>query len=146
MGRLLNIATKVKVQAPMKTWVAINVTCEHGLQDDWRGQPGRRQVTVLSQEGWAAACHEIQQDLIWTTRRANLYTSNINLENATGKILRIGSVELLITQETAPCERMNVSHPKLMHALNKNWRGGVCCEVLHEGQLLVGDEIEICNA
>ncbi len=117
MGHLLSIATKVRTRAAMKTWAAINITCEHGLQDDWRGHPGRRQVTVLSQEGWMAACHEIQQDLVWTTRRANLYTSNINLENSTGKVLRIGSVELLITQETAPCKRMNVFHSELMHAL-----------------------------
>jgi len=130
----------------MKTWATINVSCEQGLQGDWRGQPGQRQITVLSQEGWLAACHEIQQDLIWTTRRANLYTSDVNLENSSGKILRIGSVELLITQETAPCKRMDEFHPELMQALNKSWRGGVCCEVLQGGLLLVGDKVEICSA
>ena len=49
-GKLLGIAIRRAPHAPMEEIDAIDVTCEHGLENDSRGKPGRRQVTVMSQE------------------------------------------------------------------------------------------------
>ena len=51
-----------------------------GVADDFRGRPGRRQVTVLRLEDWQAACAQAgRPELPWTTRRANLLVSGIDV-------------------------------------------------------------------
>ena len=127
------------------------VTAGGGVADDFRGRPGRRQVTVLSLEDWQAACTQAgRPELPWTTRRANLLVSGIDLaslgEAAEGSLLRIGPVELEVTGETAPCERMEEAWPGLRTALAVAGRGGVTCRVLHGGELTAGDPVQARHA
>ena len=124
------------------------VTVSGGVADDLRGRPGRRQVTVLSLEDWQAACAQVgRPELPWTTRRANLLVSGIDLaavnqaaaQGAEGCLLRVGSVELEVTGETAPCDRMEEACPGLRAALAVAGRGGVTCRVRRGGELAAGD-------
>ena len=48
-----------------------------------------------------------------------------------------------ITQECAPCERMEALHPGLRAALEPDWRAGARARVLRGGEVAVGDEIRI---
>ena len=113
------------------------VTLAGGVADDFRGRPGRRQVTVLSLEDWQAACRDAGcPQLPWTARRANLLVTDVDL--AAAGVLRIGSVELEVTGETAPCERMDQAYPGLRAALAPRWRGGVTCRVRNPGTLVAG--------
>ena len=72
------------------------VTAGSGVADDFRGRSGRRQVTVLSLEDWQAACAQAgRPELPWTSRRANLLVSGLDLAAAgaaaaAGCVLRIG--------------------------------------------------------
>ncbi len=143
MGELLAIARRDKKRATMQTLKSADITLHHGVAMDFRGKPSPRQVTVLSQESWLAACDTLNTQLPWTTRRANLLVKGLELKNSQGRTLIIGAVKLLITQETDPCERMNEALPGLYHALASDWRGGVCCRVLHEGRIQLGDDVEI---
>ena len=108
---------------------------------DFRGKPGRRQVTVLTSEGWAQACQQLGRQLPWTTRRANLLLSGLTIDGewATGSQLHIGEALLLITGETEPCQRMEEQAPGLRAALTPGWRGGVTCRVVRGGLVRVGD-------
>jgi len=146
MGHLLGIAIRHKKRGEMKALAAAHITATAGVADDFRGKPGNRQVTVLSQEAWLAACEEIQATLPWLTRRANLYIEGIDLHNSAGHLLKIGPLELLITRETDPCNRMQEAHDKLFEALAKDWRGGVCCRVIQEGKIAIGDRVELIDA
>ena len=124
------------------------VTADGGVADDFRGRPGRRQVTVLSLEDWQAACAQAgRPELPWTTRRANLLVSGIDLATAgaaaaEGCLLRIGTVELEVTGETAPCERMEEAWSGLRDALAVAGRGGVTCRVLRGGELAAGAPVQ----
>ncbi len=139
MSKLVGIAIRYKKKAPMQILQTVDISKDFGLKGDFRGKPGKRQVTVLSQAAWTIACAELGVSLDWTTRRANLLVNNIDLRASTGKILVIGDAELLITKETDPCERMNDAWPGLFDSLVSEWRGGVCCRVLRDGVVELGD-------
>jgi len=143
MSRLLAIAIKEKKRAPMLALNHAEVTSEKGVAFDFRGKPGKRQVTVLSAHAWQKACDELATSLDWTTRRANILVDELALHESTGKIIKIADVELLITGETDPCERMEQAVPGLSSALAKDWRGGVCCRVLKPGKIRLNDEVQL---
>jgi MOSC domain-containing protein YiiM len=147
-ARLLAIAIRHRSRGTMLELPRAEVTRSGGVADDVRGRPGRRQVTVLSLEDWQAACAQAgRPELPWTTRRANLLVTGIDLaalERNAGErgLLRIGTVELEVTGETAPCERMDEACPGLRAALAGAGRGGVTCRVRRGGELAAGDPVQ----
>ena len=143
MGTVLGIALRAKPRAAMQPVDQVEVSVEHGLAGDFRGAQKGRQVTVLSQAAWQRACSELGADLPWTTRRANLFVEGLEFgANDLGKTLRIGEVELIVSEETDPCSRMDEQHAGLTAALVPDWRGGVCCDVIAPGAIKVGDPVE----
>tara|TARA_R110002153_G_scaffold6556_21_gene30096 strand:+ start:5152 stop:5589 length:438 start_codon:yes stop_codon:yes gene_type:complete len=144
--QLLDIAFRTKSRAPMETKVETMVSKVAGVEDDFRGKPGKRQVTVLSLEQWQLACAELETSLPWTVRRANLLLEGVSFDaTMVGKQIKIGQLILLITRETDPCPRMDAQHQGLTQALTPDWRGGVCCRVIADGRVKIGDKIEIFN-
>ena len=138
-GKVLGIARRAKTRAPMETLESAAVTVEAGVEGDLRGTLRDRQVTVLTREGWRAACASLGSELPWTTRRANVLVEGLALAEEVGKTIRIGSVALLITDETDPCLRMEEQVAGLRDALAPEWRGGVTCRVTAGGSIAVGD-------
>ncbi len=143
MGRLTGIARRNAKRAPMETLEAASVTRLAGVQNDFRGKPGKRQVTVISTRAWRAVCDELEQELPWTTRRANLLVDDLDLPTCAGGILHIGTVRLVINGETDPCSRMDEQCDGLKAALTPDWRGGVYCTVLEEGTIEIGDTVTL---
>lgn len=143
MGILRGIAYKAEKYGELICREKAFVGLKTGVEQDHRGAPGKRQVTVLAEEDFSDACREIKVRLDWTKRRANLLLRGINLEQSTGKYLRIGDIILEITGETEPCLRMEEQYAGLQNALAKKWRGGVTCKVVREGNIEVGDEVEL---
>ncbi len=142
MPTLKGIALRKKSKHPMVSLSSTSISREFGVANDLRGKPGKRQVTVMSEESWLAACKETNTELPWTARRANLLVDDINFgQQDLGKIILIGEVQLRITDETAPCHWMDKTHPGLRAALTPHWRGGVCCRVISPGKITIGDSI-----
>ena len=142
-GTLLAIARKSKVRAPVESLEAGEITVDNGLTGDHRGTPGSRQITVVSKQAWDATCRELDDDVPWTYRRANLLVDGIDLKETAGRRLTVGEVELEITGETEPCPRMDEQHQGLTTALAPDWRGGVTCRVLAGGRVTVGDAVTL---
>ena len=145
--KLLGIAIRRRSRGEMLEISQAMVDKDFGVENDFRGSPGKRQVTVLSLEAWKDACAELNDanHLLWTARRANLLISGLNLEDSSGKLLRIGPVELEITGETAPCSRMEEAHEGLQTSLLPSWRGGVTCRVHSNGTISIGDCVSLIN-
>lgn len=140
--QLIDIAIREKSRAPMQTLTNAMLTKATGVYGDFRGKPNNRQVTLLSQSQWQAACHELGTQLPWTTRRANLLVNGIEFDaGMVKKALKIGDAVLLITGETDPCLRMDQAHMGLKQALTPNWRGGVTCRVIADGKITTGDKL-----
>jgi len=106
-------------------------------------KPGKREVTLVSEESWVEACRELGASVPWYFRRANLLVSGIDLADSIGKDLCIGAVQLRIHGETKPCPIMDEQHPGLKRALIPTCRGGVHGEVLTGGELRVGDPVTL---
>ena len=143
LSTLLGIAIKTEKRGPMLALDSAQVTKAQGVENDFRGKPGKRQVTVLSNEAWLQVCSELNKDIDWLTRRANLLVDGIDLNESIGNVIKIGDVSLLITGETDPCSRMREVMPGLFESLLKNWRGGVCCKVISEGKISITDKVEL---
>jgi MOSC domain-containing protein YiiM len=143
MGRLIGIARRERKRATMETLDSVDISTETGVAGDFRGKPGKRQVTLLSVAAWQAACAELGHDVPWTTRRSNLLVEDIFLPRSAGHVIAIGEVRLKITMEVDPCFRMDEQVDGLKKALQPDWRGGVACEVLEGGTVSVGDPVEL---
>lgn len=144
MSTLINIAFRTTSKASMQTCDQANISLTKGVEQDFRGSAKNRQVTILSTVDWLQVCKEIDADLPWTIRRANLLVDKLTFSQAdVGKTLYIGDIELEITRETDPCSRMDDQHQGLKSALMSEWRGGVCCKVIKAGSLKVGDSVEL---
>ena len=126
MAQLLGIAIRAKKRAEMQLLASAQVSLAQGIANDFRGKPGKRQVTVLTQAGWQTACAEAGVDLPWRERRANLLIAGLDLEASVGAVISIGAVKLLVTRKTDPCQRMDEAYPGMFAAMAKQWRGGVC--------------------
>jgi MOSC domain-containing protein YiiM len=142
--QLLDIAFRPKSRAPMQTKVETMVSKVAGVEDDFKRKPGKRQVTLLSLEQWQLACDEVDVTLPWTIRRANLLVDGVSFDSTmVGKQIKIGHLILLVTGETDPCPKMDAQHQGLTQALTPDWRGGVCCRVIADGRVKVGDKLSI---
>lgn len=144
MPILTAIGFKPVKQQPMTLVSSANVTCSAGVEQDFFGRPGKRQVTVMSQEQWQTVCEELNTQLPWTTRRANLLVEGLSFSaDNVGKTLRIGALKLEITGETDPCKKMEIAHSGLEAALTPDWRGGVTCRVLNDAEIFEGDSVQL---
>ncbi|MCL2916311.1 MOSC domain-containing protein [Shewanella corallii] len=142
MPQVVAIAYKTQKRGAMQEVSTALVTKESGVGQDIYGRPGKRQVTVMSRQQWQAACETVEQDLPWTTRRANIMVDGVEFNASfVGKQLIIGDLVLEVTGETDPCKKMEMACPGLEAALAVDWRGGVTCRVIESGQITVMDSI-----
>ena len=143
MSSIKAIALKRRSRAEMESIDSAQVTVDNGIVGDFRGPQRGRQVTILSEAAWQKTCAEVNTELPWTARRANLLVDGIEFdESYLGRTIRIGEVELRVTEETNPCSRMDEHHQGLTAALTSDWRGGICCDVVNPGTINIGDQVE----
>jgi len=143
MSSIKAIAIKNRSRVAMQVIDSAQITVANGILGDFRGTQQGRQITILSESAWRKACAEVDSDLPWTTRRANLLVDEIEFDASyVGKTVRIGNVELMVTRETNPCSLMDAQHQGLTAALTPDWRGGICCNVIKPGEIKIGDQIE----
>lgn len=147
-GRLAGIARHAVPKGPMVVIDTATVTLEGGVEGDCRGRVkpggrGKRQVTLIERSDWDAALAQIDRDIPWQERRANLLVEDFDLPQIPGTRLRIGTVLLEITVECDPCHRMDAIADGLQAALRPDWRGGACARVIEGGTISIGDNIRI---
>jgi MOSC domain-containing protein YiiM len=148
MGRIAGIARHDRPFGPIELLDSAELTEGLGLAGDFRGTrkagtDGKRGVSLIEAGDWAAAAAACGADLAWWERRANLLVEDLDLPQEPGAQLRIGEVLLEVTDECAPCERMEALHPGLRSALTPDWRGGALARVVRGGRIAIGDDIQV---
>ena len=106
-------------------------------------QGGKRQVTIVSNKHWEEVTAPLGDTPDPRLRRANLLVSDIDFSGARGKILKIGNVRVRIYGETRPCEQMDEAVDGLQKAMSVPWGGGAHGEVLTDGEIAIGDRVEL---
>ncbi|HEX2781281.1 MAG TPA: MOSC domain-containing protein [Gemmatimonadaceae bacterium] len=139
-GRLEAIWIKRMKRGPMDPARTARLVAGRGIAGN-ANQGGRRQVTIIEREAWRRMMSELDADIAPSARRANLMVSDVPLENARGRVLRVGGCRIRIFGETRPCERMDEALPGLRAAMRAHWRGGAFGEVLDDGEIAVGDVV-----
>lgn len=143
MGEVTGIALRDRPRAPMQPLTQSEITVAAGLTGDFRGAAHDRQVTVLTGEGWRAACALLGEELPWVTRRANLLVRGLDLTGRIGARLQVGEAVLVITDECDPCSMMEKARTGLRKALLPGWRAGAVCRVAGAGWVRLGDRAEL---
>jgi MOSC domain-containing protein YiiM len=129
-------------RGPMDRADRAELVAGRGLRGN-ANQGGKRQITIISEEAWNDAVRELGVDVDPSARRANLMVRGVDLENARGKLLRIGPCVVRIYGEVTPCERMDEAQPGLRAALRPHWRGGAFGEIVEGGEIAVGDAVTL---
>jgi MOSC domain-containing protein YiiM len=140
-GRLEAIWLKRAHRGPMDPVSDATLVAGGGVVGN-ADQGRRRQVTLIEREVWQRLMRELGADISPSARRANLMISGCSLEDARGRVLRIGGCRLRILGETRPCERMDEAWPGLREAMKPHWSGGAFAEVLDDGPITVGERVD----
>jgi MOSC domain-containing protein YiiM len=140
-GRLEAIWIKRAHRGPMDPLSTGRLVAGRGLVGN-ADQGRRRQLTVIEQEAWERLMRELHGSISPAARRANLMVSGVRLAESRDRVLRVGACRLRVRGETRPCERMDEALPGLRSAMRVDWGGGVFGEVLEDGEIAVGDEVE----
>jgi len=142
MARLEQIWIKRMHRGPMDPADHAHVKAGRGIVGN-ANQGGKRQVTIVSNKHWVDITSPLGETPDPRLRRANLLVSDIDFSDARGKIMKIGSVRVRIYGETRPCEQMEEAVPGLQDAMRVPWGGGAFGEVLDDGEIRVGDGVEL---
>lgn len=129
----------------------IDLVAEKGILQDKRyfgrrsstGQPSKRQVTLIEREQVAEHARALEANGFPPGAvRSNIETEGIQLVPLKGKVVQIGTAQILIGEPRDPCEKMD----RVMHGLRslmENDRQGVLSQVIVSGHVRVGDEIRV---
>lgn len=149
MGRVAGIARHDRPLGPMEVLDRAQLVEGLGIAGDFRGtrkagSNGQNGVVLIEAGDWSAATAECGASVSWSERRGNLLVEGLDLPQQPGVRLRIGRQAVVeITQECAPCERIEALHPGLRDALTPDWRAGARARVICGGEVAVGDEIRV---
>ncbi len=124
----------------MKELSRVEARADGGIDGDVPS-PTDRGITMLSADQWEQVTRELDRDLPWHTRRANVLVSGPGLRRLIGQEIQVGSVRVAVTGETKPCRLMEQLCPGLRAALTPDCRGGVLGRIMQSGTLAIGDEI-----
>ncbi|HEX4913105.1 MAG TPA: MOSC domain-containing protein [Vicinamibacterales bacterium] len=142
MSRLEQIWIKRMRGGPMDPADRATMKAGRGIVGN-ANQGGKRQVTIVSNKHWNDVTAPLGATPDPRLRRANLLVSDIDFSDARGKVLKVGSVRIRIYGETRPCEQMEEVTPGLQEAMKVPWGGGAFGEILDDGEIAVGDTVEL---
>ena len=142
MSQLEQIWIKRMRGGPMDPAQKASVVAGKGIVGN-ANQGGRRQVTIVSNKHWEQVTAPLGETPDPRLRRANLLVSDVDFTQARGRILKIGAVRVRILNQTRPCEQMEEAAPGLEAAMGVPFGGGAFGEVLDDGEIRVGDPVEL---
>jgi len=145
MSTLSQIWIKRMHRGPMDPVSSATVVTGRGIVGN-ANQGGKRQVTIVSSKNWEDVTALLGATPDPRLRRANLLVSDVDFVGSRGKLLTIGKVRIRIYGETRPCEQMEAAVAGLQKAMSVPWGGGAFGEVLDDGEIAVGDAVELVDA
>lgn len=145
VGKIRAIAIKTAESGPMREVEEAVAEVDGGLVGGVKPSPDRG-ITFLATAHWRQVMGELNANLPWHTRRANVLIEAESLAHLIGKRLRFGEVEVQVINETRPCGLMDQFLPGLKDALKPDCRAGVYGRVICGGVFRIGDTATASDA
>mgnify|MGYP001370095504 CR=1 FL=1 len=139
--RVLRMWVRTAMDGPLEERDTLELVAGEGVVGD-HGRGGKRHVTLVFQDDWDEAGAALGRSVDPAGRRANVLLSGGGGAARIGTRVRLGTAELEIVGETAPCPVMERAAPGLMDALKPNVRAGVWARILRGTTLQRGDELQ----
>lgn len=149
-GRVETVFVAPEGSAPMEELDSVEAV-EGGLAGD-RYQTGEGyyspfdvcEVTFIEAEAIEEIREAFDIDLTDGRHRRNVVTRGVDLHDLLETTFRVGDAEFRGTRPRPPCAHVEevADEEGVMRAL-KERRGGICADVVTEGTVHVGDEIEV---
>ena len=138
VGIHLAMATRL----PMRDLESVVVEAGRGLVGDRYHGSKHRHVSVQSRHELAEAAAEFGGPIPALKTRRNVTISAGRVPREPGHRWRIGEIELEVVRDAAPCRMLDMElGDGARTALRR--RAGVICRVLTDGELRLGDTVEL---
>jgi MOSC domain-containing protein YiiM len=141
-GVLEAIWIKRAKRGPMDPAPSARLLAGSGIEGN-ADQGGWRQVTVIARESWDRMMSVLDTQVDPSARRANLLVRGIDLREARGRVLHVGTCRIEVRGETRPCERMDEAYAGLRAVMRADWNGGVFGVILDDGEIRIGDPVRL---
>ncbi len=107
----------------------------------WKDEPDY-ELTLIEVEAFEGMKQESQLDLEPSEGRRNIVTRGVPLNHLVGQEFRLGEVTVRGIRLCEPCNHLaKISRPGILGGLIH--RGGLRAQILSDGVIKVGDEVEI---
>lgn len=126
---------------PMRAVDRVVAQADKGLVGDRYYGAHHRQVTVQSTGELTLAAAESRLRIDPGLTRRNITINAAAVPRVTGHRWKIGSVELEVTRDAAPCRLMEDIFGSGARASLRG-RAGVACRVITSGEIVVGDSVD----
>ena len=140
MNHVLRLWVRPEKRGEMVERDALTLRAGEGVEGDHQ-LGGRRHVTLVFEDEWAAALRDLGREVGPEARRANVFLSGAGGETLLGRRVRLGGAEIEIRGVVAPCHRMDEAAAGLKDALAPDARGGLWGVVLAGGPVNLGDPL-----
>jgi MOSC domain-containing protein YiiM len=101
-----------------------------------------RQITLIEAEAIEGARREYEVQLDPIETRRNILTRGVALNHLVGREFQIGAVRLRGTMLCEPCGHLEkLTRPGVRKSLIH--RGGLCAQILSDGEIRVGDSVNV---
>lgn len=150
MGKIIAIYIRPQVGKPTQMLPQVHAVPGRGLDGDHYylniGNPDRktdasREVTLVEVESIESVRRDYKIPLDLGETRRNLITQNVPLNHLVGKTFRVGEVTLRGIRLCEPCSHLEQLTQKAVLPAFVH-RGGLRAQILTEGNLRVGDNIQ----
>ncbi len=152
MPQVVSIHVTEQPRAPLREVPSVRALPGRGLEGDryflatgsFSGQPGTgRDVTLIEVEAIEALERELGLRIAPGETRRNLVTRGVALNHLVDREFTLGEVRLRGMRLCEPCKGLaeRTGKPSILPGLIH--RGGLRCDILSEGVIRVGDEVEI---
>jgi MOSC domain-containing protein YiiM len=145
VSEVILIWSKRFKRGPMDRIESAELVAGRGLRGN-ANQGGKRQLTIITEAAWDEAQEAMGMAVDPSERRANVMIRGIDLEQSSGKLLKLGACLIRILGEVKPCVKIERAVPGLRDALRPRWRGGVFGEIVEGGTIRIGDAAEILSS
>ena len=146
MSKIIEIGIAKESNKEIEKVKSIEVVSGKGIKGDryfHDFNDERNQLTLIESENIDYYNKTFNTNFKYLEFRRNLVTQNIQLNDLIGKTLIVGEIKIKAHDLCRPCKNLQEKLGKDNIIKEFLRRGGLRCEILNSGNIMIGDDIKI---